>query len=98
MMTEIRPGLLLGSMGDALAVAARTPSVVKNHKVTHVLTIANSHPDWRQVLAENEPLTFATTFVAVSDQPSSDLLGHFESCARYIKEGVDGGGTVLVHW
>lgn len=97
-MTEIRPGLLLGSMGDALAVAARTPSVAKHHKVTHVLTIANSPPDWRQVLGENDPIPFVTMFVAVTDQPSSDLLGNFESCARFIKEGIEGSGTVLVHW
>eukprot|EP00731_Ephydatia_muelleri_P023815 Em0016g86a len=96
-MTEIRPGLLLGSMGDALAAAARTPSVVKNHKVTHVLTVANSPPDWRQVLGENDPIPFVTMFVAVTDQPSSDLLGNFESCARFIKEGMDCSGTVLVH-
>lgn len=96
-MTEIRPGLLLGSMGDALAFAARTPSVVKNHTVTHVLTLTNTPPEWRQVLGENDPIPFVTMFVPVSDQPSSDLLGYFDSCVRFIKEGIDSNGTVLVH-
>lgn len=45
-MLEVRPGLLLGSMGDALAVFTRVPSVVKQYHVTHVLSICNQPPEW----------------------------------------------------
>lgn len=40
-MLQVRPGLLLGSRGDALAVLSRVPSVTKLYTVTHVLTLAN---------------------------------------------------------
>jgi len=44
-MLEVRPGLLLGSMGDALAVFSHAPSIKKQYSVTHVLTLANDpHP------------------------------------------------------
>ncbi|CAI8044765.1 Dual specificity protein phosphatase 12, partial [Geodia barretti] len=42
-MLEVRPGLLLGSMGDALAVFTRVPSLVARYHVTHVLSLCN-HP------------------------------------------------------
>ena len=45
-MLEVRPGLLLGSMGDALAVFSHAPSIKKQYSVTHVLTLANDPPDW----------------------------------------------------
>ena len=45
-MLEVVPGLLLGSMGDALAVMSRVPSVTKQYTVTHILTIANDPLDW----------------------------------------------------
>lgn len=44
-MLEIIPGLLLGSEGDAMAVLARTPSVIKQYTVTHILTISNQPLD-----------------------------------------------------
>ena len=49
MMLEIRSGVLLGSMGDALAAITRVTSVTKVHSITHILTIANQPPDWSLV-------------------------------------------------
>ena len=49
MMLEIRSGVLLGSMGDALAAITRVASVTKVHSITHILTIANQPPDWSLV-------------------------------------------------
>ena len=40
-MLQVRPGLLLGSRGDALAVLSRVSSITKQYTVTHVLTLAN---------------------------------------------------------
>lgn len=45
-MLEVVPGLLLGSMEDALAVFTRAPSVVKRWQVTHVLSLCNERPEW----------------------------------------------------
>ena len=39
-MLEVRNGVLLGSMGDALAAITRVASVTKAHSITHILTIA----------------------------------------------------------
>ena len=49
MMLEIRSGVLLGSMGDALAAITRVASVTKVYSITHILTIANQPPDWSLV-------------------------------------------------
>ena len=45
-MLEIRSGLLLGSMGDALAAITRVASITKVYSITHILTIANQPLDW----------------------------------------------------
>ena len=45
-MLEVRPGLLLGSMGDSQAVFSRVPSVVARYHVTHVLSLCNERPEW----------------------------------------------------
>ena len=106
-MMEIRPRLLIGSMGDALAAVARTPSLTKSHRVTHILSLLTDPPDWSPVREQSgEGLVSlpegmrGMMFVRVSDHPCSDLLSHFEKCARFIEEGRSavGEGAVLVHW
>ena len=47
-MIEVRSGVLLGSMGDALAVVSRARSIRKQYKVTHVLTLCNERPEWNK--------------------------------------------------
>ena len=54
MMLEIRSGVLLGSMGDALAAITRVTSVTKVHSITHILTIANQPPDWSLTHSDHE--------------------------------------------
>lgn len=53
-MLEVCPGLLLGSMGDALAVFTRVRSVVAKYHVTHVLSLCNERPEWMDVLTPDE--------------------------------------------
>ena len=45
-MEQVRPGLLVGSMGDAMAVVSCVPSITKQYTVTHILTLTNQPPDW----------------------------------------------------
>lgn len=45
-MLEVRSGVLLGSMGDALAAITRVASITKVYSITHILTIANQPLDW----------------------------------------------------
>ena len=56
-MLEVCPRLLLGSMGDALAVFTRVRSVVAQYRVTHVLSLCNERPEWMDVLAAPEQNT-----------------------------------------
>ena len=41
---------------------------------------------------------FSTMFVDAADSPQTDLLHRFQSCCQFIKQGVEQGGGVLVHW
>lgn len=45
-MLEVRRGVLLGSMGDALATITRVASVTKVYSISHILTIANQPLEW----------------------------------------------------
>ena len=46
-MMEVRPRLLLGSAGDAEAVAGSQRSVAKRYpRVTHILSVTNETPQW----------------------------------------------------
>ena len=51
-MLEVRSGVLLGSMGDALAAITRVASITKVYSITHILTIANQPLDWSIVHSE----------------------------------------------
>ena len=147
-MLEVRSGVLLGSMGDALATITRVASITKVYSITHVLTVANQTLDWSLVGGEDDQQPakengdkeaeklgerkdcengardekeeegkevtdvevevggarkeacrgFKTLYICLPDMPSSDLLHHFDECCQFIREAVDQGGTVLVHW
>ena len=53
-MLEVRNGVLLGSMGDALATITRVASITKVYSITHILSIANHPLDWSLVRSEPE--------------------------------------------
>ena len=53
-MLEVRPGLLVGSMGDAEAVISRVRSVTKRYTVTHILSVTNYPPDVPAITGGNE--------------------------------------------
>ena len=60
-MLEVRNGLLLGSMGDALAAITRVASVTKTYTITHLLTITNQPLDWYLVEGQKKDEEFNTT-------------------------------------
>ena len=77
----MRPGLVLGSMGDALAVFTRVPSVWARHQVTHVISLCNQKPVWMDELAPAE--------VEEEDGEEADGGGEEEE-----KEGKEGKGEL----
>ena len=41
---------------------------------------------------------FSHKVVEVDDVEDDNLLEHFPTCNRFIQDGLDAGGGVLVHW
>jgi dual specificity phosphatase 12 len=41
---------------------------------------------------------FEHKVVEVDDVDDDNLLEHFPACNRFIQDGLDSGGGVLVHW
>lgn len=59
--------------------------------VTHVLSILNIKPD--------PSLLPMTQFVVEAlDEPSFNLIQHFPATNRFIKNALNAGGGVFVHW
>lgn len=41
---------------------------------------------------------FTHKVVEVDDVDDENLLEHFPGCIKFIQDGLDAGGGVLVHW
>lgn len=60
--------------------------------MTHILSVL------RLPLDEQLFQGFAHHVVEVDDVDDENLLEHFPSCNKFIRDGLDNGGGVLVHW
>lgn len=60
--------------------------------MTHVLSVLRLTPD------EKLFNSFRHMVVEVDDVEDENLLQHFPSTNKFIQDGLDGGGGVLVHW
>ncbi|CZT20311.1 related to dual specificity phosphatase [Ramularia collo-cygni] len=69
----------------------RRKESLKAANITHVLSVLKLPLD--EKLFEN----FAHKVVEVDDVDDENLLEHFESCNKFIQDGLDAGGGVLVH-
>jgi dual specificity phosphatase 12 len=70
----------------------RRREALKAANITHVLSVLKLPLD--KTLFEN----FAHKVVEVDDVDDENLLEHFEACNKFIQDGLDSGGGVLVHW
>jgi dual specificity phosphatase 12 len=61
--------------------------------ITHVVSVLRydfkDFKDWEQ---------YEHCSVQVDDVEDENLLGEFARTGKFIKEGLQGGGGVLVHW
>ncbi len=66
--------------------------MLKEAKITHVVSTLRARPNEAR-LAPYEHLT-----VDIDDMEDEDFLQHFPVTNRFIQQGLDSGGGVLVHW
>lgn len=70
----------------------RRKDLLKKANVTHVVSAL------RLPLDDDLFLNFRHHVVEVDDVDDENILEHFPASNAFIKEGLDGGGGVLVHW
>jgi len=70
----------------------RRRDALRQANITHVLSVL------RTPLDQNLFSPFQHKVVEVDDTEDENLLEHFPATNRFIQEGLDGGGGVLVHW
>lgn len=70
----------------------RRREALEQANITHVLSVLRTPLD--QALFS----PFEHMIVEVDDVDDENLLEHFPATNRFIQQGLDGGGGVLVHW
>ncbi|CAG8466531.1 11082_t:CDS:2 [Cetraspora pellucida] len=84
--SHIIPGLYLGSL-----IAASDQSWLKEHKITHILTVADS-------ISPPFPGLFKYKVISIRDHPSQNISRHFEEMFEFIQSVLDQeDGKILVH-
>ena len=70
----------------------RRKEALKTANITHVLSVLRLDVD------ENLFGSYHHKIVQVDDVDDENLLEHFPSTNKFIQDGLDSGGGVLVHW
>ncbi|CAG8486423.1 24512_t:CDS:2 [Cetraspora pellucida] len=87
--SHIIPGLYLGRLNSL--IAASDQSWLKEHKITHILTVADS-------ISPSFPGLFKYKVISIRDHPSQNISRHFEEMFEFIQSVLDQeGGKILVH-
>ena len=66
--------------------------MLKKANITHVVSVL------RLPLEEELFAKYKHLVVELDDLDDEDIIQHFATSNAFIKEGLDGGGGVLVHW
>ena len=72
--------------------AMRRPDALQECSITHVLSVISLPLDDKLF----EPYT--RMVVDVDDMDDQNLIEHFPATNKFIKDALDAGGGVLVHW
>ncbi|KAF0556690.1 dual specificity protein phosphatase 19 [Gigaspora margarita] len=84
--TNILPRLFLGSL-----VAATDEDWLEEHKITHILTVANG-------ILPSFPESFTYKVIPIRDHPSQNISTHFEEVFEFIQSVLDQeDSNILVH-
>jgi|TARA_R110002003_G_scaffold38_5_gene2340 dual specificity phosphatase 12 len=71
----------------------RRREALQQANITHVLSVLRSPLDQELFRPFKQHMV-----VEVDDVEDENLLEHLPATNRFIKEGLDSGGGVLVHW
>lgn len=71
----------------------RRREALQQANITHVLSVLRLSPDRELFSSFKQHMV-----VEVDDVEDENLLEHFPSTNKFIQDGLDGGGGVLVHW
>lgn len=74
------------------AFTLRCTEALKKANITHVVSAL------RLPLDANLYTEYNHHVVELDDLEDENIVEHFEASNKFIQEGVDGGGGVLVHW
>lgn len=70
----------------------RRKAALAEANITHVLSVVNP------AATETVFAPYRHLALDVYDVEDEDLLRHFATTNRFIRDGLSGGGSVLVHW
>lgn len=65
---------------------------LKEAHITHVLSVLTLPLD-RALFEDYQHLA-----IDIDDDEDADIIQHFPACNAFIRDGLRGGGGVLVHW
>jgi dual specificity phosphatase 12 len=70
----------------------KNKAALERANITHVLSVLRLQPQ------EETFASFQHHSIDVDDVDDENLLEHFPPAIKFIKSGLDAGGSVLVHW
>jgi hypothetical protein len=83
---QIIDKLYLGNMSNAGDLES-----LQSLKISHILIVAD-------FLRVNFPDNFTYLKISIDDSPSENIKQHFKETNKFIKEGLENGTGILVHW
>ena len=100
---EVVYGKKLQTISHILSIVRDSPSWIlgdpdESRKEEHTTLKQNGASGAAIEESEIPKREFTTLHIKAIDSPKTDLLSHFEKCCNFIQSGLDGGGSVMVHW
>jgi hypothetical protein len=83
---ELLEDIYIGSFA-----AAENKEALLENMITHIVCAATN-------LKENFPDDFKYLKLALLDSPECNIKQHFENSCEFIKDCLDNGGRIFVHW
>lgn len=84
--------LTLSSLTRTRLFTLKRKEALKEANITHVLSVLTLPLD--KALFED----YKHLAIDIDDDEDADIIQHFPACNAFIREGLDSGGAVLVHW